>query len=169
MALGAAIGWLNTLVGAPGPPAARQMSASPHANGGQLLRALRLPELRKHMVHAPRPRRSHRRNSPRTWPVGCAGNHAGQSPHLSPHWPRRDHPRPTQRSVRDHEVRKIRFLQRENVTTCYRADLAHPLCCLRRMRRSDDRTGRSARSFAGVQDATRSAPGVRWQDVGTVD
>ena len=37
------------------PPPARRMSASPHANGGQLLRALRLPELRDYLREVPAP------------------------------------------------------------------------------------------------------------------
>jgi xylulose-5-phosphate/fructose-6-phosphate phosphoketolase len=39
------------------PPAHRRMSASPHANGGELLRALRLPDLGDHGLRVARPGR----------------------------------------------------------------------------------------------------------------
>jgi xylulose-5-phosphate/fructose-6-phosphate phosphoketolase len=47
-------GRLQPVVNAVLPPPSRRMSASPHANGGQLLRPLRLPEFREQAVAVPK-------------------------------------------------------------------------------------------------------------------
>ena len=48
------------------------MSASPHANGGALLRPLALPDFRDHAVDVPGPGRDRRRGDPGARRARCA-------------------------------------------------------------------------------------------------
>ena len=49
------------------PKGQRRMGANPHANGGLLLRDLRMPDFRDYAVDVPSPGRDHGRGGPRRW------------------------------------------------------------------------------------------------------
>ncbi len=48
------------------------MSANPHANGGLLLRDLRLPDFRDYAVEVPQPGRRRRPRRRASWASSCA-------------------------------------------------------------------------------------------------
>ena len=54
------------------PRGERRMSANPHANGGLLLRDLRLPDFRDYAVEVPSARRRRRRGDARARASTCA-------------------------------------------------------------------------------------------------
>ena len=54
------------------PTANRRMGANPHANGGLLLRELKLPDFRDYAVEVAAARRSHGRSDARDWASSCA-------------------------------------------------------------------------------------------------
>ena len=86
--------------GPPGPRAARagpgrrpsRMSATPHANGGELLRDLRLPDFTAYAVDVPVPGSGPFGTAP-FWARGCATS-SGRTRTTSGSWPR-TRPRPT--------------------------------------------------------------------------
>ena len=54
------------------PKGYRRMSDNPHANGGLLLRDLRMPDFRDYAVKAARPGSDDRRGHARAWGSSCA-------------------------------------------------------------------------------------------------
>ena len=65
-------GALRPELAALAPKGARRMSANPHANGGLLLRDLRLPDYRDYAVEVAEPGREGRRVDARAWAPTCA-------------------------------------------------------------------------------------------------
>ena len=71
------------------PAGTRRMGANPHANGGLLLRELRLPDFRDYAVEVPRARRARHRRHARARAASCAtsmqlNERAAQLPRLRP-------------------------------------------------------------------------------------
>ena len=54
------------------PKGDRRMGANPHANGGLLLKDLRMPDFRKYAVDVPKPGTRSARSDSRAWEHFCA-------------------------------------------------------------------------------------------------
>ena len=83
---------------------ARRMGASPHANGGELLRDLRLPDFRDYAVDVPSPATGATSATRVLGPLARRG-HPRATRQLPPLRPRRDRLQPPRRRVRGHRPR----------------------------------------------------------------
>ena len=80
------------------PKGERRMGANPHANGGSLLRDLRMPDFRDYAVNVPSPGAVARRRHARAWRVPTRRGQAQPRPAEFPDlWSRRDALQPTER------------------------------------------------------------------------
>ena len=82
------------------PAGERRMGANPHANGGLLLRDLRLPDFRAHAVDVPAPGDARRARRRACWAAGCARSRATNADTLPRLRARRDGVQPARRGRR---------------------------------------------------------------------